>query len=294
MLELKRYLKFILIIFLLGFTINAIVGLSKPMYIGNNVVTNKVIKFIYYGLFGGYMTSAFALSIISLIKRLLSANVQKRIVMLLLLPIWLCEEFCRCGIFLIPIILTQIKEYVELHNTKEISDDICIKVKPAYRNILIGLVIIVVQIICYIKLGDKNMYVLLFYRIVMIIWNIYLWANIILDCRSILMEKEGCTIRLFGIKRKYTWEEVVVKRLEYGYRNLNGSIPKGGVFFSIKPVEKDIEKDPRKFGLYKNPFNYFHVYLKTGKVYSFHNKMCVDREMFFKKISQWGVQLTVK
>ena len=290
----KKQLKIILLSFLIGFLFHLYNERDAFLRVGYRLVSNQFIVHTYHGLRGGYIFAAFVSGGLKIKELFVKSDKTVKIIMIIALPILLFMALWIGCFIWIPVVAKDIKA-LNAYNKEKHKEDLVIK--PAYGNVLITIAVIIVQILCYIKLHnrylDQNIFGYLMYWGIMVVWDIHLWANVILDCRRIVMDKDGCTLQILWLKKRYKWKEIAVKRLEYGYRNLNGSIPMGGVFFSIKLVNKDIKKDPRKFCLYKNPFQFFYVYLKTGKVYSFHSQTCIDREMFFKKMSLWGVQLTI-
>ena len=93
-----------------------------------------------------------------------------------------------------------------------------IKSGPCRKIILPTIVIfeIIILVVCIINEIEK-----VDRFIIIIIWSflvlIDIWAilDAIIALRTIIMDRDGCTVCLFNYRRHFKWEEITVKRLEY-------------------------------------------------------------------------------
>ena len=116
--------------------------------------------------------------------------------------------------------------------------------------------------------------------------------NLFAYCRTIIMDKDGCTVKFFGIKKRYLWGELETKSVEYYEMRLCASLPsfyKAVVFSKRKNFHtpEDFHLNPYLF-LCFNPFKFFYVgFIKNP---NFKNNE-VDEQLFMEKMNEWGIEL---
>ena len=153
-----------------------------------------------------------------------------------------------------------------------------------------------------VKAGNK-IDMLLVILVIFIILLIYLSCvfDLINIGRRIELTKEGCMISFLWIKRKYSWEEYPVKKVErYSdqYNSLAPSTPyEEGAVFSKVPVKRSKKYRPEE------PQSYLTRYVFSTVWVCFRNEECkrkwayntglfeVDKEEFLQKMEEWGVEL---
>ena len=118
-------------------------------------------------------------------------------------------------------------------------------------------------------------------------------------CRTLVMDKNGCVVKLLCFKKKYSWNELKTVRVE----RLDGCWPDGtpyqkGVIFSKR---KDFRKNPwlkplpysSKWG---NQFSFFWVYFEPTaelrKRFPYPKIYEVKEASFINKLTEWGVDIT--
>ena len=154
-----------------------------------------------------------------------------------------------------------------------------------------------------VKTGNK-IDMLLVILVIFIILLIYLSCvfDLINIGRRIELTKEGCMISFLWIKRKYSWEEYPIKKVERYSDQYNSWAPstpyKEGAVFSKVPVKRSKKYRPAE------PRSYLTRYVFSTVWVCFRNEMCkkkwtryytdffeVDKEEFFQKMKEWGVKL---
>ena len=120
--------------------------------------------------------------------------------------------------------------------------------------------------------------------------------------RKIELTKDGCIISFLWIKRRYSWEEYPIKKVERYSDRYNSWAPltpydEGAVFskVSVKRSKKYRPAEPR---------SYLTRYVFSTVWVCFRNEMCkkkwtryytdffeVDKEEFLQKMEEWGVEL---
>ena len=154
-----------------------------------------------------------------------------------------------------------------------------------------------------VKTGNK-IDMLLVILVIFIILLIYLSCvfDLIDIGRRIELTKEGCMISFLWIKRKYSWEEYPVKKIERYSDQYNSWAPSTpydeGAVFSKVPVKRSKKYRPAE------PRSYLTRYVFSTVWVCFRNEECkkrkwayntglfeVDKEEFLQKMEEWGVEL---
>ena len=140
--------------------------------------------------------------------------------------------------------------------------------------------------------------------VILLIHLIYLFVvfYLINVGRKIELTKDGCIISFLWIKRRYSWEEYPIKKVERYSDRYNSWAPltpydEGAVFskVSVKRSKKYRPAEPR---------SYLTWYVFSTVWVCFRNEMCkkkwtryytdffeVDKEEFLRKMEEWGVEL---
>ena len=139
--------------------------------------------------------------------------------------------------------------------------------------------------------------------VILLIHLIYLVAVLyLIDFgRKIELTKEGCMISFLWIKRRYSWEEYPVKKIERYSDRYNPWAPstpyEEGAVFSKVPVKRSKKYRPEE------PRSYLTRYVFSTVWVCFRNEECkrkwayntglfeVDKEEFLQKMEEWGVEL---
>ena len=117
--------------------------------------------------------------------------------------------------------------------------------------------------------------------------------------RKIELTKEGCTISLLWIKRRYAWEEYLVKKVEKYSGQYNSGAPltayEEGAVFSKVPVKRSKRYRPAEDRSYLTRYVFSTVWVCfrnecNKKIYN-TGLFEVDKEEFLQKMKEWGVEL---
>lgn len=117
--------------------------------------------------------------------------------------------------------------------------------------------------------------------------------------KKLVMDKEGCTvIQFWGQKETYKWEELSVKQIVYNASIMSGSAYVGSsynecVIFSPKPVKRKYSAyitSHEKTRYWKTLF-YVNFVLEGKKKQPYMGLYEVEKEEFFSKMQEWGVEL---
>ena len=154
-----------------------------------------------------------------------------------------------------------------------------------------------------IKTGNK-IDMLLVILVIFIMFLTYLWCvfGLINIGRKIELTREGGTISFLWIKRRYSWEEYPVKKIERYSDRYNPWAPstpyEEGAVFSKVPVKRSKKYRPEE------PRSYLTRYVFSTVWVCFRNEECkkrkwayntglfeVDKEEFLQKMEEWGVEL---
>ena len=117
--------------------------------------------------------------------------------------------------------------------------------------------------------------------------------------RKIELTKVGCTISFLWIKRRYSWGEYLVKKVEkysdYSMRAPDTPYDEGAVFSKV-PIKRPKRYRPGEVSSFITPCVFSTVWV------CFRNERCkrtmrltgyfeVDKEEFLQKMEEWGVEL---
>ena len=119
--------------------------------------------------------------------------------------------------------------------------------------------------------------------------------------RKIELTKEGCMISFLWIKRRYSWEEYPVKKIERYSDRYNPWAPstpyEEGAVFSKVPVKRSKKYRPAEPRSYLTRYVFSTVWVcfrneECGKKWSYNDGLYeVDKEEFLQKMEEWGVEL---
>ena len=118
--------------------------------------------------------------------------------------------------------------------------------------------------------------------------------NWIANCTTIIMDEKGCTVKRFGIKKRYLWSELQTKCVEdYELRRCAGNpnYYKAVIFSKRKNFHtlKFLHIITYLMYFCLNPFKFFYV----GFMYNPNPKNNeVDEKLFMEKMNEWGIELT--
>ena len=130
---------------------------------------------------------------------------------------------------------------------------------------------------------------------------LYLAFYLIYIGRRIELTKEECIISFLWIKRRYSWEEYPIKKVErYSkYRSIwapNTPYDEGAVFSKV-PVKHSKRYRPEEPRWYLTRYVFSTVWIcfrneECGKKWSYNDGLYeVDKEEFLQKMEEWGVEL---
>ena len=119
--------------------------------------------------------------------------------------------------------------------------------------------------------------------------------------RKIELTKVGCTISFLWIKRRYSWEEYLVKKIERYSDRYSPWAPDTpydeGAVFSKVPVKRSKRYRPAEIRSYLTRYVFSTVWIcfrneECGKKWSYNDGLYeVDKEEFLQKMKEWGVKL---
>ena len=119
--------------------------------------------------------------------------------------------------------------------------------------------------------------------------------------RKIELTKEGCMISFLWIKRRYSWEEYPVKKIERYSDQYNSWAPvtpyEEGAVFSKVPVKRSKKYRPAETRSYLTRYVFSTVWIcfrneECGKKWSYNDGLYeVDKKEFLQKMEEWGVEL---
>ena len=163
-------------------------------------------------------------------------------------------------------------------------------------------VLVIKKIIASIKLANRTD-VWVSILTILLIHLIYLVAVLYLIYigRRIELTKEECIISFLWIKRRYSWEEYPIKKVErYSkYRSIwapNTPYDEGAVFSKV-PVKHSKRYRPEEPRWYLTRYVFSTVWIcfrneECGKKWSYNDGLYeVDKEEFLQKMEEWGVEL---
>ena len=163
-------------------------------------------------------------------------------------------------------------------------------------------VLVIKKIIASIKLANRTD-VWVSILTILLIHLIYLVAVLYLIYigRRIELTKEECIISFLWIKRRYSWEEYPIKKVErYSkYRSIwapNTPYDEGAVFSKV-PVKHSKRYRPEEPRWYLTRYVFSTVWIcfrneECGKKWSYNDGLYeVDKEEFLQKMEEWGGEL---
>lgn len=111
-----------------------------------------------------------------------------------------------------------------------------------------------------------------------------------------ILNEEGCTVKLWKYEKTYKWDEITIKRWEKKYEWSYFE----SAFFSVYPVEKPINIEPFNYCVYRHPFTCFCVNFWSEsyrKSYQRSPEYCTLRSMskeeFVQQLQEWGVEFEI-
>ena len=119
--------------------------------------------------------------------------------------------------------------------------------------------------------------------------------------RRIELTKEGCIISFLWIKRRYSWEEYPVKKIERYSDQYNSWAPvtpyEEGAVFSKVPVKHSKKYRPAETRSFLTWYVFSTVWIcfrneECKKKWAYYTDLFeVDKEEFLQKMEEWGVEL---
>ena len=119
--------------------------------------------------------------------------------------------------------------------------------------------------------------------------------------RKIELTKEGCIISFLWIKRRYSWEEYPVKKIERYSDQYNSWAPvtpyEEGAVFSKVSVKRSKKYRPVETRSYLTRYVFSTIWVcfrneECEKKWSYNTGLFeVDKEEFLQKMEEWGVEL---
>ena len=103
---------------------------------------------------------------------------------------------------------------------------------------------------------------------------------------KIIIDKYGCTKTWWKYKKKYTWDELTVRKI----CSPMGNYAEGILFATYLKSPK--EKDPEWY-YYMHPFSSFTINFKGMSKFkeSFGDQCAVDKELLLQCLAEWGIEL---
>lgn len=162
-----------------------------------------------------------------------------------------------------------------------------IKNGSEYKSAYVGcpLLEIIYLVYCFMNGFDEKSISLIGYLSIV---NVVLLLMLPVIWRVIILDKYGCTVKLFGYKRTYQWSELSIKRIEKNKQD-------EWIFFSVNPVKKSIGTDPFAYCMFRHPLTCFYVMFvqeqsetvipKKGRVAGCRKEVIMD------KMKEWNVRL---
>ena len=132
---------------------------------------------------------------------------------------------------------------------------------------------------------------------VMIITIWYILCLVFETSKKLIMDKEGCTVSVWGHKKTYKWEELCVKQIVYNTsifsRNSYDTQYIEGVIFSPQPVKRKNSAYITSYERtrYWKTLFYVNFVLEGKKKQPYMGLYEVEKEEFFSKMQEWGVEL---
>lgn len=168
-------------------------------------------------------------------------------------------------------------------------------IRPRLNNYLaigIGfLALLVMDVILF--LGQAMVLAIIFTGIYLCAFILYIHTN----CRTLEFLPDGCLIHILFSKKFYTWDEIVVKRLEccentIGFTHLTYE---EGILFAIRSIRRPAQMKLADFCLFLHPFCSFFVTFPSTKIGNtpryYPAPYSIDKNQIMQKFCQWGVHI---
>ena len=170
-----------------------------------------------------------------------------------------------------------------------------IVVKPSKETFAITLVAISLCVVGLIPLYRvSNSLILCFFMLLFLLLLVTL--SLYIEARTLVMDKDGCTVKFLCFKKTYKWQELKTVRVESfdGCFQDKTSYIKG-VIFSPKANLRPFRWVKPLSNIWRNHFDFFFVYFRTIKE---ENSVGiryyeVDEAEFMEKLAEWGVEVKV-
>lgn len=115
--------------------------------------------------------------------------------------------------------------------------------------------------------------------------------------KTIMMDAEGCYVCAWKFKRKYLWNELKTKRLEY-YK-IRYEEPRRGIVFCIREIGEMNWSHPGIYGPIRPYLDYFYVTFPVDEedrtwmteYKNVVNEYEVNEQEFMAKMHEWGVRI---
>ncbi len=141
--------------------------------------------------------------------------------------------------------------------------------------IIIALVLLGIMwhdVYCISRVKSLSISIILIGGVFPVVFLLTILSAYITFCRELVMNKEGCMVRLWKIHRFYKWDELKVKRYE-NYKDMMYSTPRSlkrgyeeGILFSLKKVKKPKWMPPKTYCCYRRPWSAFFVNFYPGGI----------------------------
>ncbi len=114
------------------------------------------------------------------------------------------------------------------------------------------------------------------------------------SCRTLVMDREGCTVTLLWFKRTYHWEDLQVKRYvryddELSFWGCRTYFNSTGAEFSLKKAAIPFKGLFRVYSLLRYPFSFFYVHFQKPR--SLFSEREDFENAFRKTMREWQVDM---
>lgn len=121
---------------------------------------------------------------------------------------------------------------------------------------------------------------------------ILLWLGalflVVSDCKTLIMDKDGITVKFLLFKKKYSWDCFQTKRIQTFAKSLSGEPSVRGAFFSKKKNQKAVFPPSNFDTLF--PLSFRYVYFKSKSKFSDTLYFEVDEKVFREKMKEWEIE----
>ncbi len=159
------------------------------------------------------------------------------------------------------------------------------------RNALVMCVAIGVSIF-FVFCLKVNIYIVLCFFLLQSIIGV---LTVIAQGRTLIFDKNGCTVCFFWYKKSYTWQELITKRIEkYEQPSMLDrgvvSYPKSAMFAPYK-VRKPKSVRPWHYTLL-HPLSFIYVNFSLDKPDLPGSHYEISEEEFWLKMKEWGISMS--